>query len=119
MPADNRLARINEEIARELGALIPRLKDPRVSGLVSVTRVDTTRDLRKAKVYISAYPHNKEVLAGLTSASGFLRRGLCEALSLRLSPELQFIGDDSIERGARVLGVLKSLQDGGDARDNH
>ncbi|MCL2084789.1 MAG: 30S ribosome-binding factor RbfA [Oscillospiraceae bacterium] len=121
MPGDSRLAKINEEIMRELSVLIPRLKDPRVGGIVSVTRVDTTRDMRCARVYISALPdfaaetdsggRRKGVLAGLSSASGFLRRELGEALSLRMIPELQFIADDSIERGARVLDVLSSLRD--------
>ena len=76
--ASNRIGRINEEIQRELAEQLRRLKDPRVSqvGMVSVTRVDTTGDLRYAKVYISVLDktQEKDVLKGLKSASGFLRR---------------------------------------------
>ena len=98
--ASNRIGRINEEIQRELAEQLRRLKDPRVSqvGMVSVTRVDTTGDLRYAKVYISVLDktQEKDVLKGLKSASGFLRRELGRSLQLRYTPELQFIADDSI-----------------------
>ena len=87
--ASNRIGRINEEIQRELAAQIRRLKDPRVSatGMVSVTRVDTTGDLRYARVYISVLDKAQEpaVLKGLKSAAGFLRRELGSALGLRES----------------------------------
>ena len=110
MPS-NRIGRINEEIQRELSAQLRRLKDPRVSqvGMVSVTRVDTTSDLRYARVYISVLDkaQEKDVLKGLKSASGFLRRELGRALQLRYTPELQFIGDDSIQYGAHILEVLR------------
>ena len=78
--ASNRISRINEEIQRELSEQFRRLKDPRVSqtGMVSITRVDTTGDLRYARIYISALDKSqeKEVLKGLKSAAGFLRREL-------------------------------------------
>ena len=78
--ASNRIARINEEIQRQISADIRRLKDPRVSGsgMVSVTRVDTTGDLRYAKIYVSVLDKSqeKDVLKGLKSAGGFLRREL-------------------------------------------
>ena len=109
MPS-NRIGRINEEIQRELADQLRRLKDPRVSsGMVSIIRVDTTGDLRYARVYISALDKSreKEVLKGLKSASGFLRRELGRALQLRYTPELQFIGDDSIQYGAHILEVLR------------
>ena len=113
MPS-NRIGRINEEIQRELSALIPRLKDPRVSGggMLSITRVDATADLRYAKVYVSVLNKEgeREVLRGLKSASGFLRRELGSALGLRYTPELVFQGDDSIARGARVLEVLRHVE---------
>lgn len=109
--ASNRIARINEEIQRQISADIRRLKDPRVSGsgMVSVTRVDTTGDLRYAKVFISVLDKSqeKDVLKGLKSASGFLRRELGHALQLRYTPELQFIADDSIAYGAHILEVLR------------
>ena len=109
MPS-NRIGRINEEIQRELSDQFHRLKDPRVSsGMVSITRVDTTGDLRYARVYVSALNKNqeKEILKGLKSASGFLRRELGRALQLRYTPELQFIADDSIQYGAHILEVLR------------
>ena len=100
MPS-NRIGRINEEIQRELADQLRRLKDPRVSqvGMVSITRVDTTSDLRYARVYISVLDKDqeKDVLKGLKSAGGFLRRELGRALQLRYTPELQFIADDSIQ----------------------
>ena len=110
--ASNRIGRINEEIQRELAALIPALKDPRVHGLVSITRVDTTADLRYAKVYISVLDKSdvKDVIRGLKSAGGYLRRELGRALSLRYTPELVFQADDSIDRGAHILKILNDIE---------
>lgn len=109
--SSNRIGRINEEIQRELSGQLRRLKDPRVSGtgMVSITRVDTTGDLRYARVYISVLDKSqeKDVLKGLKSAAGFLRRELGRALQLRYTPELQFIADDSIQHGAHILEVLR------------
>ena len=109
--ASNRINRINDEIQRELAAQFRNLKDPRVSGtgMVSITRVDTTNDLRYAKVYVSVLNKDQErdVLKGLKSAAGFLRRELGQALQLRYTPELQFIGDDSIQHGAHILELLR------------
>ena len=108
--ASNRIGRINEEIQRELAAQIRTLKDPRVSGtgMVSITRVDTTGDLRFSRIYISVLnkDQEKDVIKGLKSASGFLRRELGAALRLRYTPELQFIADDSIQYGAHILGLI-------------
>ena len=119
MPS-NRIDRINEEIQRELSAQIRRLKDPRVSrvGMVSITRVDTTGDLRYARVYVSALDKSqeKDVLKGLKSAAGFLRRELGQSLRLRYTPELQFIGDDSIAHGAHILEVLRQVEQADEAR---
>ena len=109
--ASNRIGRINEEIQRELADQIRFLKDPRVSqvGMVSITRVDTTGDLRYARVYVSVLDKNqeKDVMRGLKSAAGFLRRELGRALQLRYTPELQFVADDSIAYGAHILEVLR------------
>ena len=108
MPS-NRIGRINEEIQRELSALIRTVKDPRVHGLVSLTAVETTPDLRYAKVYVSVLDSSdvKEVVKGLKSAAGYLRRELGRALSLRYTPELQFVADDSIHQGAHILSMLR------------
>ncbi len=111
--ASNRIGRINEEIQKELAQLIRSLKDPRVSqvGMVSITRVDTTGDLRYARIFISVLDKNqeKDVMKGLKSAGGFLRRELGAALRLRYTPELQFVADDSIAYGAHILKVLENV----------
>ena len=111
MPS-NRIGRINEEIQRELSALIPAVKDPRVSGMISVTAVETTPDLRYAKAYISVLDkeNGERVLKGLRSASGWLRRELGSALKLRYTPELVFQLDDSIDKGAHILKLLRSVE---------
>ena len=108
--ASNRIGRINEEIQRELASLIPNVKDPRVTGMISVTAVDTTPDLRYAKIYISVLDKSDsaQVLKGLTSASGWLRRELGRALQLRYTPELTFVRDDSIDKGAHILDMLRN-----------
>ena len=112
--ASNRITRINEEIQRQISADIRRLKDPRVSGsgMVSVTRVDTTGDLRYAKIYVSVLDKSQErdVLKGLKSAGGFLRRELGSALGLRYTPELIFEADDSIAYGAHILEVMHDVE---------
>ena len=107
--ASNRMGRINEEIQRELATLLPTVKDPRVTGMISVTAVETTPDLKYAKVYISALDKSAEeqVLKGLKSASGWLRRELGRALGLRNTPELSFVRDDSIDKGAHILSMLR------------
>ena len=107
--ANNRIGRINEEIQRELAGLIRTVKDPRVHGLVSITAVDTTPDLRYAKVFVSVLDNSdaKEVVRGLKSAAGYLRRELGRALQLRYTPELQFTADDSIVKGAHLLEMLR------------
>ena len=110
MPS-NRIGRINEEIQRELSSLIRAVKDPRVAdaGMVSVTAVETTPDLKYAKIYVSALnkDSNAQLLKGLKSASGFLRRELGQALNLRNTPELSFVRDDSIDKGAHILDMLR------------
>ena len=108
--ASNRIGRINEEIQRELASLLRTVKDPRVHGMVSITAVDTTSDLRYAKVYVSVLDQSdvNEVLKGLKSAGGYLRRELGAALKLRYTPELQFVEDDSIGKGAHILSMLRN-----------
>lgn len=110
----NRIGRINDEIQRELSAQLRQLKDPRVSqtGMVSITRVNTTPDLRYAQVFISVLDKSqeKDVLKGLKSAAGFLRRELGAGLRLRYTPELQFVADDSIAHGAHILELLRNVE---------
>jgi len=108
--ASNRIGRINEEIQRELASLIPNVKDPRVTGMISVTAVETTPDLRFAKVYVSMLDKSSasEVVKGLKSAAGYLRRELGSALNLRHTPQLVFEEDTSIDKGAHILELLRN-----------
>ena len=109
--AGNRIGRVNEEIQRELAALIPTVKDPRVAGagMISVTAVETTQDLKYAKIFVSVLDKSKnaQALKGLKSASGYLRRELGRALNLRNTPELSFVRDNSIDKGAHILDLLR------------
>ena len=110
--ASNRILLINEEIQKELSALLRTVKDPRVQDvMISITRVETTPDLRYTKVYVSFLQSEKaeEALKGLKSAGGYLRRELGRALNLRYTPELNWELDDSITYGARMLGLINSL----------
>ena len=108
--ASNRINRINEEIQKELSSLFRTLKDPRVQGgMVTITHVDTTTDLRWCRVFVSVLDKAQEqdVIKGLKSAAGYLRRELGAAVKLRYTPELQFVADDSIEYGAHILEMLR------------
>ena len=84
--------------------------DKEVHGLVSITAVETTPDLRFSKIYVSVLDKSdvKEVVKGLKSAAGYLRRELGSALKLRYTPELQFVEDDSIGQGAHILSMLRN-----------
>ena len=108
--ASTRMGRINEEIQRELSSLIRTVKDPRVTGMISVTAVETTPDLKFAKIYISVLDKSDcaQVLKGLKSAGGYLRRELGRSLNLRNTPELTFVQDDSIDKGAHILDMLRN-----------
>ena len=119
--ASNRIGRINEEIQKELASLIPNLKDPRVQDtMISITHVETTPDLRYAKVYASFLQEEKaaDALKGLKSAGGWLRRELGRALQLRYTPELVWELDDSITYGARMMKLINSLEVKADGDDD-
>jgi len=118
MPS-NRMARINEEFMRAVSTLLPGLKDPRVKDrFISVLRAEVTNDLKYAKIYISVFGEgdNKELLKGLESSSGFLRRELGMSLKLRAMPELRFIVDDSIEKGARLTDLMRKIKEEDEAK---
>ncbi len=113
--ASNRIAGINQAIQKELSELLRNVKDPRVQNLmISITRVETTPDLRWAKVCVSFLEENKaaDAMKGLKSASGWLRRELGRTLQLRYTPELQWELDDSITYGAKMLELINSLDKG-------
>ena len=108
----NKMRRTNEDIQMALSSLIRNIKDPRVQqGLISVTAVEATGDLRYCKVYLSVLglQSEKEFKKGLKSASGWLRRELGRALQLRAVPELIFELDKSIEQGAYINSILNKL----------
>ena len=111
--ASARIGRINDDIQRILADRLRQVKDPRVSdqGMITITRVDTTGDLRYAKVWLSVYglKDEKEFKKGLKSASGWLRRELGSTLKLVYTPELVFEVDHSIEYGAKISGILDNL----------
>ena len=121
--SSNRIGRINDEIQKELSALLRTVKDPRVTAcMLTITHVDTTSDLRYARIYVSALncPDEKGLLKGLKSAAGYLRHelgsridlrhALGTKIDLRYTPELQFFVDDSIAYGAHILDMLNHVK---------
>ena len=121
MMASNRIGRINEEIRKELSALLRTVKDPRVAeAMLTITHVDTTTDLRQCRVYISALncKDEKDLMKGLKSAAGFLRRELGSRVDLRYTPELFFIADDSIAYGAHILDMLNHVKPANPENEN-
>lgn len=110
--ASNRIDRVNEDIQRVLSALLRNLKDPRVQKtMVSITRVETTPDLRYAKVFVSFLDKScaKDGIKGLKSAGGYLRRELSSRLTLRYTPELVWTEDNSITHAAHIMDILSTL----------
>ncbi len=108
-----RTDRLNEVFKREISKLLEReVNDPRLSNFISVTRVETSPDLRNAKVFVSVLGEESsklEVIEGFNTAANFLRRKLSSCLRLRVIPHLSFYYDDSIEQGAKVLKVLDQV----------
>ena len=119
--ASNRILLINEEIQKELSNLLRKVKDPRVQDvMISITRVETTPDLRYTKVYVSFLQEYKaaDAMKGLKSAAGFLRRQLGTNLKLRYAPEIVWALDDSITYGAKMLALINSLDKGNTEEEN-
>ena len=115
MKSYNRSDRISQQIKRELAEMIQRneIKDDRIGGLVSITNVDVSGDLRNVKVYFSVFGEEEQkigTLAALESAAGYLRGELCRRLGTRFAPELVFKLDDSLERGDRVTELLEKIK---------
>ena len=108
----NRMDKINEELKRELSIIIDNnLKNPNITGMISVTKVKTSPDLKYAKVYISLLncKNKKDTLDGLKNASGFMRSEIAKRINLRYTPELSFEIDDSMEYGNRIDNILKEI----------
>ncbi len=110
--AKYRIGRINDEMQKELSAILREVKDPRVSSaFISIIAVDATPDLKYAKVFYSALgTEKKEIAKGLKSSAGYIRRQLAQSMNLRMTPELTFIEDHSIEHGAHISKLLESIE---------
>ncbi len=109
----HRIERINSQIQVEISQLLQReVRDPRLSSLISVTKVDTAPDMKQTRVYISFFgteAERQETVKVLTAASGFFRRELSKSLNLRYTPEIIFIADNSIERGDRITQLINKV----------
>lgn len=108
-----RMDRTGEDIMRELTAILRTVKDPRVTGLISIVRAEVTRDMSYATVYISSMDGMeaaKTAVKGLTSAAGYMRRELGLALKLRHVPELRFVADNSIAYSSHIAEQLEQLK---------
>jgi len=106
----DRTNRIAGEMQKEIADIIRNsIKDPRLPGLVSVTAVRVTKDLRYAKVYVSVFGSDKEkndAISALKNASGFVRREIGQRIQLRYTPEISFLLDDSIEQGIHINTLI-------------
>ncbi len=110
--ASYKLGRLSEDIKRELSMMLRELKDPRISPLLSIVRVEVSGDLSHCKVNVSAiegFDKTKESVEGLKSAAGFIRRELTNRLHLRKCPEMRFIADDSIEHSAQINKLIRDV----------
>ena len=109
----HRVERVNSLIRDEISQLLQtEVKDPRLSSLISITKVDTAPDLKHTRVYISILgteADRQETIKVLTAASGFFRRELAHSLKLRYTPEILFVSDDSIERGDRITRLINKV----------
>lgn len=109
---NNRFNRVDEELKREISNIISfELKNPNVTGMISVTKVKVTPDLKYAKVYVSILNSKniKETMTNLKKSSGFIRSELAKRINLRITPEVIFELDDSLEYGARIDTILKEI----------
>lgn len=107
-----RMGRVNDELMKTLASLIRTVRDPRVSGLVSIVRVETAPDLGSAKVFVSVLgdeEKRRDCIKGLRTASGYLRREAARAMGLRHTPELTFINDDSIVSGTHIMELIENV----------
>ena len=108
--ANYRKGRINDAVAQELAIAVRELTDPRIAdSLVSITRAEVAPDLKIAKVYFSCIGDEKEVQKALKGAVGALRHALAVRLNLRITPDLLFVHDRSLEHGARIAELLEQI----------
>lgn len=108
-----RTERVGEFLRKEISLMVSQqLKDPRVAGVVTITKVDISVDLRHARVFVSVLGDEEtkqSVMSGLTSAAGFMRRQLGDRLDLKYTPELSFLIDDTMEKADTVLRLMNRL----------
>ena len=109
--AKYRQERINDEFQKEMALVLREVKDPRVAkAFISVTAAEVTPDLKFAKVYYSALMGDKkEVKRGLISSAGFIRGQIAKRMNLRITPEISFVEDNSIEYGAKISKILEGI----------
>jgi ribosome-binding factor A len=114
MSTHDRPARVAHEFQRELSALLARgLKDPRVTGLITVTGAKMSPDLKEAVAYVSILGDEKvvaETLVGLRAAAGYLQREVARAVKLRYTPRLRIVFDESVGRGDRIERLLREAK---------
>ena len=121
--AGYRRGRINDAVKEELSSILREIKDPRiVDNFVTITAADVAPDMKNAKIYFSSLAddnlaeegklsaENKEILKGLKSAAGFMRRELARRLNLRATPELTFQYDESMKHGAKINTILNNIE---------
>ena len=106
-----RRGRINDAVAQELAIALGEVREPKViNNFVSITRAEVAPDLKYASVYFSCIGDSKESAEGLKKCTGMLRHHLAKTLNLRITPELNFIKDGSIEHGARIAKRLEEIK---------
>ena len=113
--ASFKFSRTAEDVKRELTDIMRTLKDPRINGLLSILKVDLSKDLSLCRVYVSSLDGidaAKSAVEGLNSAAGYVRRELGRRIKLRRSPQIQFVADDSIEHSAHINQMLHDLNKG-------
>ena len=112
--AGYKINRVTSDIKIQLSELLREVKDPRVSGLLSIVKLDVSGDMSYATVYLSAIEGEEKtresVKALNKSAAGFLRRELGARMKLRKVPELRFVADDSIRKSSEILSIIKSFE---------
>ena len=118
--ASYRRGRINDEMQKELSALMREIKDPRVSGsMISITSAQVTPDMKYATVYFSILDGDpKETKKGLDSAKGFIRREIAQRMNLRNTPEFNFVFDNSIRYGAHISKLLEDIKAAESGKDS-
>ena len=108
-----RRGRINDSVAEELSIALGEVREPKViNNFVSITRAEVAPDLKYASVYFSCIGDSKEAIEGLKKCTGMLRHHLATKLNLRITPELNFIKDGSIEHGAKIARLIEEIHSG-------